>query len=195
MTSPEPLGLEPGRVRVTDYDPRWVALFTAERRRLLAACGSLACVIEHVGGTAVPGMCAKPVLDIAAGRPADQPHDAYVGALTQAGYECRGERGVPGRLFFRRGRPVAYHLHLVECGGPLWRDLLAFRDHLIASPEDARQFADVKRRLAERCSRDRDAYVEAKAAYVQRILAAARGTEWPTQLVLGRVDASTCPGA
>jgi GrpB-like predicted nucleotidyltransferase (UPF0157 family) len=170
MTCPEPLGLEPGRVRVTDYDPRWVELFTAERRRLLAACGSLACDIEHVGGTAVPGMCAKPVLDIAAGRPADQPQAAYVGALAQAGYECRGERGVPGRLFFRRGQPVAYHLHLVECGGPLWCDLLAFRDHFIANPDVARAFADVKRRLAERFPLDRDAYVDAKAVYVQQVL-------------------------
>lgn len=195
MTCPEPLGLAPGRVRVADYDPRWGDLLAAERQRLLVACGPLECHIEHVGGTSIPGMCAKPVLDIAAGRPGRESPDAYVAALEQAGYECRGERGVPGRLFFRRGQPVAYHLHLVEYGGPQWCDLRAFRDHLIASPDVAREFADIKRRLAERFSRDRDAYVEAKAAYVQRILAAARGTEWPTQLVLGRVDASTCPGA
>lgn len=180
---------------MADYDPRWVELFAAERQRLLAACGSLTCHIEHVGGTSIPGMCAKPVLDIAAGRPGRGSADGYVAALEQAGYECRGERGLPGRLFFRRGQPVAYHLHLVEYGGPLWRDLRAFRDHLIASPEVAREFADVKRRLAERCSRDRDAYVEAKAGYVQQVLDRIADAQRPPSLVRERGDASTCSGA
>jgi GrpB-like predicted nucleotidyltransferase (UPF0157 family) len=170
MTCPEPLGLEPGRVRVVDYDPRWVTMFVAERQRLLEACGPLQCHIEHVGGTSIPGMCAKPVLDIAVGRPVRELPAAYVDALEQAGYECRGERGVPGRLFFRRGQPVAYHLHLVEYGGPLWRDLLAFRDHLVAYSDVAREFADAKRRLATRHASNRDAYVAAKAMYVQQVL-------------------------
>jgi len=100
-------------------------------------------------------MCAKPVLDIVAGHPA---HAA----------------GVPGREFFRRGQPRAYHVHLVEAGGSLWCDYLAFRDYLRAHTEAARDFADVKRALAARFPRDREAYIDAKSAAVREILRLAR---------------------
>ena len=167
------LGLESGVVRLVEYDARWPALFVAERHRIRDACGTLALRLEHVGGTSIPGMCAKPVLDIAAGLPRDTRD--YLAALEQAGYEYRGERGVPGRQFFHRGQPRAYHLHLVEEGGPLWRDYLAFRDYLRADAEAARRFADVKRILAARFSRDREAYMNAKSSHVREILRLARG--------------------
>lgn len=172
---PDPLGLEPGLVRLVDHDARWPALFAAEQMRILAQCGTLPLRLEHVGGTSIPGMCAKPVLDIAAGRPRDAPIQDYVAALEQAGYEHRGERGVPGRQFFCRGQPRAYHLHLVEEGGPQWRDYLAFRDYLRSHAEAARQLADVKRLLAARFSHDREAYMNAKSAHVREILQLASG--------------------
>jgi GrpB-like predicted nucleotidyltransferase (UPF0157 family) len=120
-------------------------------------------------------MCAKPVLDIAVGRPRAEPTQDCVGALERAGYEHRGERGVPGRLFFSRGQPRAYHVHLVEEGGPLWRDYLAFRDYLRTHAEAARRFSDAKRVLAARFPRDREAYMNAKSSHVERILQLARG--------------------
>jgi GrpB-like predicted nucleotidyltransferase (UPF0157 family) len=166
----EALGLESGVVRLVEYDARWPALFAAERQRIRDRCGARSPRIEHVGGTSIPGMCAKPVVDMAAGHPRDASPGDFVAALEQAGYEHRGERGVPGRQFFRRGQPRAYHLHLVEEGGPLWREYLAFRDYLRAHPADARRFADVKRALAARFPRDREAYMNAKSSYVQQIL-------------------------
>jgi GrpB-like predicted nucleotidyltransferase (UPF0157 family) len=120
-------------------------------------------------------MCAKPVLDIVAGRPRDRSTHGYVEALRAVGYEHRGERGIPGREFFCRGQPRAYHLHLVEEGAPLWRDFLAFRDYLRAHAEAARGFADVKRALAARFPHDREAYMNAKSAYVHEILRLAGG--------------------
>jgi len=132
------LGLESGVVHLIEYDARWSALFAAEQQRTRDQCGTLALRLEHVGGTSIPGMCAKPVLDTAAGRPRDTSTQEYVAAFKQAGYEHRGERGVPGRQFFRRGQPRAYHMHLVEEGGPLWRDYLAFRDYLRAHAEATR---------------------------------------------------------
>ena len=171
----DPLGLESGVVRLVEYDARWPALFLAEERRIRDHCGALALRLEHVGGTSIPGMCAKPVLDIAAGRPRDTPVQGFIDALQQAGYEHRGERGVPGRQYFRRGQPRAYHVHLVEEGGPLWRDYLAFRDYLRAHAEAARQFTDLKRVLAARFARDREAYMNAKSSHVQNIVRLARG--------------------
>jgi GrpB-like predicted nucleotidyltransferase (UPF0157 family) len=149
--------------------------FATEVQRIRAACGTLALRLEHVGGTSIPGMCSKPVIDIAAGRPADASPRDCVAALERAGYEHRGERGVPGREFFCRGEPRAYHVHLVAEDGPLWRDLLAFRDCLRKDAEAARRFADVKRDLAARFARDREGYVDAKSRHVREVLRMAGG--------------------
>lgn len=164
------LGLESGVVRLVEYDSSWPALFIAEQERILEQCGTLVLRLEHIGGTSIPGMCTKPILDIAAGRPDDSSIEHYIAAFERAGYEHRGERGVPGRAFFTRGHPRAYHLHLVEDGGSLWCGYLAFRDYLRADPDAARQFAELKRELASQYGRDREAYMSAKARHVQRIL-------------------------
>lgn len=164
------LGLETGVVRLVDYDARWPALFDAERKRIRAHCRPLALKIEHVGGTSIPGMCAKPVLDMAAGRLPDTTLQDCVAALRRAGYEPRGDRGVPGRQFFCRGNPRAYHVHLVEHGGPLWLDLLAFRDYLRTHADAARWFAAMKHDLASRFRSDREGYMTAKSAHVEAVL-------------------------
>ena len=127
-TISDSLGLESGTVRLVEYDDRWSSLFQAEASRILAAAPELQLTLEHVGSTAVPGLCAKPVLDILAGHPAAVPALACVSPLERAGYEHRGDAGILGHQFFRRGQPRAYHIHLVELGGRLWREYLAFRD-------------------------------------------------------------------
>jgi GrpB-like predicted nucleotidyltransferase (UPF0157 family) len=166
----EPLGLESGVVRLIEYNPRWPELFVAEAKRIRDHCGASALRLEHIGGTSIPGMWAKPIVDILAGRPHAAAIQDYVSALARAGYEHRGERGVLGREYFRRGEPRSYHLHLVEEGGPLWRDYLAFRDHLRSHPEAAGHFAILKRQLAARFPRDREAYLAAKSAFVEKVL-------------------------
>jgi GrpB-like predicted nucleotidyltransferase (UPF0157 family) len=169
-----PLGLEAGLVRLVEYDDRWPALFTAEQRRIREQCGVLPFRLEHVGGTSIPGMCAKPVLDILAGRPPISRTRDFVMALERVGYEHRGERGVSGREFFCKGEPRTHHLHLVEEDGLLWREYVAFRDYLRAHADIARQFADLKRTLAARFARDREAYMKAKSVRVEEILRLAR---------------------
>lgn len=164
------LGLESGVVRLVEYDVRWPVLFTAETQRIRERCGALPLRLEHIGSTSIPGLCAKPVLDILAGRPPGTPLPDYVAALERAGYVHRGERGVPGREFFRRGDPRAYHVHLVEDGGPLWREYLTFRDYLRAHADAAREYAEAKRDLAARFPRDRESYINAKSAHVVAIL-------------------------
>jgi GrpB-like predicted nucleotidyltransferase (UPF0157 family) len=171
------LGLESGVVRLVEYDARWPALFAAEEQLIGDQSGTLPIRLEHVGGTSIRGMCAKPVLDIAAGRPRAASVQDCIAALTRVGYEHCGERGVPDRHFFRRGQPRAYHLHLVEEGGLLWRDYLDFRDYLRAHAEAARQFAEVKRILAARFPRDREAYTNAKSPHVQEVLRLARSAD------------------
>lgn len=165
------LGLESGIVRVVAYDHNWPALFLAESERLRNACSTVPLNVEHIGSTAVPGLSAKPVLDLLAGHPSSVSALEYVAPFTRAGYVHRGDRGIAGHQFFRRGEPRAYHIHLVEHNGVLWRRYLAFRDHLRANAADARRYDELKRALALRFPRNREAYISAKAEFVAQIIA------------------------
>ena len=169
------MGLESGTVEVVEYDDRWPAIFLDESSRLLEACRAVPLSLEHIGSTAVPGLSAKPVLDILAGHPAPVPALEYVAPLERAGYEHRGDRGIAGHQFFRRGRPRAYHIHLVERDGGLWRKYITFRDCLRANPLIAREYAELKQKLAARFPRDREAYIEGKAAFVADVIERSRG--------------------
>lgn len=170
------LGLESGIVRVVAYEPVWPELFAAEAQRLHGVLGSaLPLEIEHMGSTAVPGLAAKPVLDMMAGYPAGARVEPYIEALVRAGYVHRGEREIPGREFFRRGNPRAYHVHMVLRDGSFWRDHLAFRDALRAQPSIRDAYAALKLDLARRHPRDREAYGDGKTAFIRAVVAEALG--------------------
>jgi GrpB-like predicted nucleotidyltransferase (UPF0157 family) len=167
------LGLESGTVRVVPYDAAWPQLYDAEVTRLgpIMASHGATIVFEHTGSTAVPGLVAKPVLDILAGRPdSDAGRARAIEALQAAGYVYRGEQGIPGRDFFRRGDPRKYHVHLTSVGSDFWRDHQSFRNYLRAHPDAASEYAALKCELARRFPTDREAYIEGKAAFVRRIL-------------------------
>ena len=172
----EPLGLEPRTVRVVAYDDRWPDLFAGEAARVahaVHAAGLPPLVLEHVGSTSVPGLAAKPILDIAAGYRVGTPAAIHVPALEQLGYIHRGDGGLPGREFFRRGELRSHHLHLVELGGVHWTRYLAFRDALRADPMLRDAYARLKQSLATRFPRDRESYIAGKTEFVERVLRAA----------------------
>lgn len=166
------LGLESGTVRVAPYDSTWPTLFAAEAERMAQRFGAagLPLVLEHTGSTAVPGLAAKPVLDILAGYPERATVPVYIEVLTQAGYVHRGEQEIPGREFFRRGNPRAYHLHLTAIGSTFWKDHLAFRDRLRADDTLRDAYAALKADLTARLPRDREAYITAKTSFVDKVL-------------------------
>jgi len=171
----EPLGLESKTVRLVPYDPRWPTLFRAEAARLaaaVAAAGLCALNFEHVGSTAVPGIAAKPILDLAAGRASEMAAGVYVPLLEAAGWVYRGNSGLPGREFFRRGEPRSHHLHLVEYGGWHWRRYIGFRDALRADATLRDAYAALKRDLAAQYPHDREAYIEGKTTFVETVLRA-----------------------
>ena len=172
------LGLESGTVRLVPHDPSWARLFEDEARRIGAAVGpALPLALEHMGSTAVPGLVAKPILDLLGGYPPDAAPEPYIAALVRAGYVPRGEQGIEGREFFRRGEPRAYHLHLAVRDGPFWRDHLAFRDALRARPAVRDAYAAVKLELARRFPRDRESYIEGKGEFVRRVVTKALSGE------------------
>ena len=168
------LGLESGAVRLVDYDDAWPRLFEAERERLVAfvrATTGRHVYLEHIGSTAVPGLVAKPVLDMLAAPWLGDDLDPLIPAFQAAGYVYRPLQSTPERHFFRRGDPRQYHLHLTPLGSQVWRDQLAFRNTLRRDPVVASTYAALKRELAERYPTDREAYIEGKTTFVRGALA------------------------
>jgi GrpB-like predicted nucleotidyltransferase (UPF0157 family) len=169
----EPLGLESKTVRVVPYDERWPALFEAEAKRIVDAvtvAGLPELALEHVGSTAVPGLAAKPILDIAAGHAAGTAPSVYIAVFESLGYLYRGNGGLPGREFFRRGELRSHHLHLVERTGSHWMRYLRFRNNLRDDPLVRDAYAALKQALAVQYPRDREAYILGKTEFVESIL-------------------------
>lgn len=166
------LGLESGVVRLVPYNPAWLRLFVVERCRIEAAVGraGIDLKLEHTGSTSIPGVWAKPILDILAGASNTKTLQRAIAALQSIEYEYRGEQGIPGRHFFRRGEPRQYHVHLTIIGSDFWRDHLAFRDYLRAHDDTAAAYGALKQVLAERYPRDRESYIEAKTEFVEGVL-------------------------
>jgi len=171
------LGLRYGTVHVVPYRPEWAQAFLEERGRLHDVLQGVACQIEHVGSTAVPGLAAKPILDIAVGIPHPIPLDAIIAALARIGYEYRCDAGDEGgHVFVRESAPLirTHHIHVVELGGPQWQAYLELRDFLRWSDEARDSYIAEKLALADRHGEDRKAYTEAKDTILRHLLAEAR---------------------
>ena len=164
---------------VVEYDPQWPRRYEEERSRIAAALGGLMTGIEHVGSTAVPGLGGKPVIDIMIGVARFEDGERCVAPLEGLGYEYRGEAGIPGRLFFRKGQPRTHHVHLVEQGGDFWEDVLLFRDFLRAHRETAAEYYNLKKELAAKFRTDREVYADAKTPFIQAVLDRARAAQAP----------------
>ncbi len=159
---------------VHDYDPRWPALFAAERAQVAAALGDV--TIEHMGSTAIPGLEAKPIVDVIVAVEQLPLTGAQVIALGRLGYEYLGECGVPGREYFRKRKPYPFNLHIVQCDSSLWEHNLLFRDYLQAHPEEARRYGSLKRRMAGDAGHSLLRYTDHKGRFIWRTLERAR--EW-----------------
>ena len=133
---------------IHDYDPRWPNLYGEERAVLLQALGAIVVGIEHTGSTAVPGLEAKPIIDITVSVRRLPLADAAVAALERIGYECLAECGVPGRMYFRKRAPHGFNVQVVQLESSLWDHNLLFRDYLQAHPDEARRYGSLKRKLA-----------------------------------------------
>lgn len=164
-------GREPREIVIVDYDPSWPKRFERERERLASALGPLALTIEHVGSTAVPGLAAKPIVDLLI--TVKDPEDESLGApIEAAGYELR-VREPAHRMFRTPERDV--HVHLWAAEDPEVCRLLRFRDRLRASPQDRAAYAGLKRTLARRSWPDMNAYADAKGPLIESILSRAEG--------------------
>ena len=158
------------------YDPTWPLRYQRERDRIAAALGENAVAIEHVGGTAVPGLPAKPVIDIMVGVPDIERAGQAVAGLINLGYQYvpELESQLPERRYFRRGTPETHHVHMVAVSSDFWEEHLLFRDYLRTHPQAAEEYGKLKRGLASRFRFDRDAYRAGKLPFIDTVVDAAR---------------------
>ena len=158
-------------VRIVEYDPEWPALADAEMRAIEEALGDIAVRLEHVGSTAVPGLAAKPILDLQLSVAAMEPRDRYVEPLERLGYLFVPAPESPDYHLFAKPpeRPRTHHLHVCAAGSERERRHIAMRDFLRAHPEEAARYEARKREVAARHPQDRLAYIDGKEAYVNAL--------------------------
>ncbi len=170
-------------ITIADFDARWPVLYKEERSRIVAAIGPWVADIQHVGSTAVPGLGAKPIIDIMIGLRSLDHARHCIAPLEAIGYQYipEYEDELPERRYFRRPGGGAYrgrgthHLHMVETSSEFWERHLLFRDYLRDHAEVARAYEALKRRLAAHYGADHEGYTEAKTGFITDIEAKARG--------------------
>lgn len=152
------------RIEVVPHDPRWAQQFQAEAVQLVEVLGTEVAAIHHIGSTAIPGIRAKPIIDVLVEVRDIEAVDAFNETLQERGYIPKGEHGIPGRRFFIKGTEEirSHHIHIFERGDPEVNRHLDFRDYLRAHPEEARAYSDLKKELALRHPEDIESYVAGK---------------------------------
>jgi GrpB-like predicted nucleotidyltransferase (UPF0157 family) len=155
-------------VRIVEYDPAWVGMAAVEIGRIGAAVREAAVRIDHVGSTAVPGLAAKPIVDLQLSVADVDARSLYVEPLEGLGYLFAPDPASPDFHFFGlpAARPRTYHLHVCAAGGEDERRHLAVRDYLRARPDEVVAYAELKRGLAARVPGDRLVYIAGKDSYV-----------------------------
>ncbi len=162
---------------VSPYCAEWPGVFRGIRDELIAVFSPFAVAVEHIGSTSVPGLAAKPVIDVLLGAHALTDIESRIGPLGELGYAyiSKYEREIPMRRYFVKSPAASLrvHVHGVELDSRIWREHLAFRDALRADPDLRARYQALKLRLAEAFADDKSAYTAAKGPFIQSVIAKA----------------------
>lgn len=174
------------RVYVVPHDSAWKGAFEAEADRIARALGEIVVVLHHIGSTAIPDIYAKPIIDILLEVDNMDRLDDRCVAVEQLGYEGLGEFGIPGRRYFRKNNSSGVRTHQIHAfqtdSGQIERHL-AFRDYMVAYPEHAREYSELKRRLARQHPNDIEAYMAGKDPFIKEH--EAKAIAWRSDLADG----------
>lgn len=180
------------KIYMVPYDPQWDIAFEAEATNISDALGSVLIAIHHVGSTAIPRICAKPIIDILVEADEIGHLDELTSAMEALGYEAMGEYGIPERRYFRKSDSAGvrtHHVHAYTAGSYGVQRLLAFRDYLITHPAEADEYSALKLKLTQLYPEDRTVYQEGKDAFLKR----QKQKLWRGNCIRHKV-ASTCNG-
>jgi GrpB-like predicted nucleotidyltransferase (UPF0157 family) len=159
------------KITVVDYDPIWRLAFEAVRARVWSVVGDVAITVEHVGSTSVPGLAAKPIIDISVVVPNEAAVPVAIDRLATLGYRHLGNLGIEGREAFASPNiPPRHHLYVCPSASLALKNHLHVREHLRAHSEAAKEYGALKRQLAARFPEDIDGYTEGKSEAILRIL-------------------------
>jgi GrpB-like predicted nucleotidyltransferase (UPF0157 family) len=164
------LGLEQEVNRLVAYNPSWPLAFLKEARRIKVALGERALAIEHYGSTAVPGLRAKPIIDLLIGVVDMSYGVQFIEPMSNIGYEYAGSQGIPDHCVFGKGRARTHLAHVAIYQGELWNRCLIFRDRLRSNPEVRHAYEALKRRLASDPTNTRGAYTAGKTAFIRDVV-------------------------
>jgi GrpB-like predicted nucleotidyltransferase (UPF0157 family) len=161
--------MEKRRVEVVPYNPIWKEEFLKEAEKLQDIFGSLATRIHHIGSTSVPGLAAKPIIDILIETEDLQKVDELNSKMEMIGYHPKGENGIKNRRYFQKdGVMRTHHVHVFPKGHEEVIRHLAFRDFLRAQPETAKQYGMLKQSLASQYPYDIEKYIEGKSPFIKK---------------------------
>jgi GrpB-like predicted nucleotidyltransferase (UPF0157 family) len=159
-------------VIVVSHQPQWSVEFEQEATAVATALGKNVLAIHHIGSTAIPGIYAKPIIDLLVAVQDLLAVDQQNAAIESLGYEVMGEFGIIDRRFFRKDNPAGirtHHVHVFASNSPQILRHLAFRDYLIAHPTSAQLYSDLKRALAKQYPQDIQGYMDGKDGFIQEI--------------------------
>ncbi len=169
------------KLKIVDHEPEWHTVFQDLKEIYLKHLDDLIVDVEHVGSTAIPGLCAKPCLDIDLVIEDYSDFQAVIDGLSDLGYRHQGDLGISGREAFKRidnkvpwdsteSKKMDHHLYVCPKGSDELKRHIAFRDHLKENPELKEEYGKLKKRLVSKYRRDRQAYTEAKTKFIERVL-------------------------
>ncbi|WP_339271013.1 GrpB family protein [Paenibacillus sp. FSL W8-0187] len=161
-------------IHLESYDKQWADRFCDEHQTLIREIGAYTSAIEHFGSTSVPGMTAKPIIDILVGVENALHTNEIIPKLTAMGYEDLGEAGIPGRLYLRKRGKHAYNVHIVLYRGDIWNHNIIIREYLRAHAVEAERYSEIKQRIVLQGTRTLLRYSDEKNAFVEQLLARAK---------------------
>ena len=166
------IGLQRKKVKLFSYKPLWKKLYKKEEKSLLNILGKDILDIQHVGSTSIPGVKSKPIIDIAVGVKSLKIGKKFIGPLKKMGYECKGNAGVRGRLFFANGNENnrTHYLHIEKLNSRNWKNHIIFRDYLCKHKKAVKEYNILKEKLAKKFKNDRDQYTAKKEFFIKKII-------------------------
>ena len=160
------------KVEVVPHNPKWKEMFKAESSQVRKALGKNVVAVHHIGSTAIPCIYAKPIIDLLVEVKEITKVDEQNVSMELLDYKIMGEFGIPGRRFFRKNNQEGrrtHHIHIFAADSAQVKRHLAFRDYMIAHPEDAQSYSKLKRRLAREYPTNIDRYMDGKDPFIKEI--------------------------
>lgn len=166
------VGLQRKKVTLFFYNPAWKRLYKKEAKFLRSVIGKYVLDIQHVGSTSIPGVKAKPIIDIAIGVKNLKNGEKCIKPLKQLGYEYKHSAGIKGRHFFAKGSEMnrTHYVHIEKLDGRPWKNHIIFRDYLRKYKKAVKEYNELKEKLAKKYKDDRDTYTAQKDSFIRGII-------------------------